>query len=85
VVHVRTRLPPDGLVPIGWVAVGDPAEILPPSEHDRIWAIQRSLDFPGVVYGLERGPDGSVDMRELTARVAIGLRWHRRDREVGEP
>jgi len=84
VVHVRTRLPAGGLVPIGWVAVGDPAEILPPSEHDRIWAIQRSLDFPRVVYGLDRKPDGSVDMRELTARVAMGLAGHRQDRVVGE-
>jgi carbonic anhydrase/acetyltransferase-like protein (isoleucine patch superfamily) len=85
VVHVRTRVPVGGLVPIGWVAVGDPPEILPPSEHDRIWAVQRTLDFPRVVYGLEREPDGSVDMRELTARVAIGLRGHRPDRVVDEP
>ena len=84
VVHVQTRVPAGGLVPIGWVAVWDPAEILPPSEHDRIWAIQRSLDFPRVVYGLDRKPDGSVDMRELTARVAMGLGGHRQDRVVGE-
>ena len=79
VVHVRTRLEPGALVPIGWVAVGDPAQILPPSEHERIWAVQRTLDFPRVVYGLEREPDGSVDMRELTARVAAGLRRHAED------
>jgi carbonic anhydrase/acetyltransferase-like protein (isoleucine patch superfamily) len=52
VVHVGTPLPAGGLVPIGWVAVGDPPQILPPSEHDRIWAVQRTLDFPRVVYGL---------------------------------
>jgi carbonic anhydrase/acetyltransferase-like protein (isoleucine patch superfamily) len=37
VVHLKTNLPPDALVPIGWVAVGDPAEILPPHEHEKIW------------------------------------------------
>jgi carbonic anhydrase/acetyltransferase-like protein (isoleucine patch superfamily) len=79
IVHVRTKVPPKGLVPIGWVAVGNPAEILPPGEHERIWAVQRTLDFPGVAYGLGRQSDGSVDMRELTARVAAGLRRHADD------
>jgi carbonic anhydrase/acetyltransferase-like protein (isoleucine patch superfamily) len=83
VVHVRSRVPSGGLVPIGWIAVGDPAEILPPGEHDRIWAVQRTLNFPRAAYGLEREPDGSVDMRELTAGVAAGLRRHSEDRVVG--
>ncbi|MDX1514582.1 MAG: gamma carbonic anhydrase family protein, partial [Gammaproteobacteria bacterium] len=39
VVHVNSRLPPDATVPIGWVAVGDPAKILPPGEHQAIWSI----------------------------------------------
>jgi len=29
VVHLRTRLAPDATVPIGWVAVGDPALAMP--------------------------------------------------------
>src|SRR3954469_5724346 len=37
IVHLRTVLPEDAIVPLGWIAVGDPAEILPPHEHDRIW------------------------------------------------
>jgi carbonic anhydrase/acetyltransferase-like protein (isoleucine patch superfamily) len=49
VVHVNTRIPPEGLVPIGWVAVGDPAEVFPPHDHERIWAIQEPLDFPRTV------------------------------------
>ena len=35
VVHVNTVLPPGATVPIGWVAVGDPAEILPPGGTSR--------------------------------------------------
>src|SRR6266699_5304392 len=54
VVHIKTTLPPGATVPIGWVAVGDPAEILPPGRHEQIWAIQESLDFPGTVYGVAR-------------------------------
>jgi gamma-carbonic anhydrase len=55
VVQVNTRLAAETVVPIGWVAVGDPAEVLSPHDHEAIWAIQRGLDFPGTVYGVERG------------------------------
>ena len=47
IVHLRTALPPGATVPLGWIAVGDPAEILPPEAHERIWKIQEALDFPG--------------------------------------
>jgi carbonic anhydrase/acetyltransferase-like protein (isoleucine patch superfamily) len=45
-VHVRTRLEPGSLVPIGWIAVGDPAEILPPHQREHIWELQRTPHFP---------------------------------------
>ncbi len=80
VVHLKTILPADTTVPIGWVAVGDPAEILPPEEHDRIWAIQEPLDFPRTVFGLERAPAGETIMPELTRRYARFLGRHRNDR-----
>jgi hypothetical protein len=35
-----TVLPPGATVPVGWVAVGDPAEIYPLGQHGQIWAIQ---------------------------------------------
>jgi len=66
VVHVNTRLPAGTTVPIGWIAVGDPATVLPPDRHDEIWQIQRELDFPGTVYGMGRGADDKVDMSEVT-------------------
>ena len=55
VVHVNSALPPDVTVPIGWVAVGNPAEIFPPEAHDEIWAIQEGLDFPETVFGRTSG------------------------------
>ena len=82
-VHLRTVLPPDAMVPIGWVAVGDPAEILPPHEHDRIWAIQEQLDFPGTVFGLQRAPAGETIMPELTRRYTRALGKHLQDRVLG--
>lgn len=81
VVHLRTVLMKDSLVPIGWVAVGDPAEILPPGEHERIWALQEPLDFPGTVFGVERGPVETM-MPEMTRRYAKGLGEHRADRPL---
>ena len=66
------------IVPIGWVAVGDPARILPPGAHDEIWPVQEGLDFPGTVYGLPR--DASA--RERMERQAAWFGAHRDDAEV---
>lgn len=80
-VHLRTVLPPDAVVPIGWVAVGDPAEILPPGEHERIWELQEPLDFPGTVFGVGRGPTGTM-MPEMLRRYTRALGAHRGDVEL---
>lgn len=82
VVQVNTALPDDGLVPIGWVAVGDPARVLPPDRHEEIWEIQRGLDFPGTVFGLAR------ETPDLPAAAARGYAElfgrHRSDRLLGD-
>jgi carbonic anhydrase/acetyltransferase-like protein (isoleucine patch superfamily) len=78
VVHVNTVLEDEALVPIGWVAVGHPARILPPGEHDEIWRIQKELDFPGTVYGLPR----SASARERMERQAEWFGAHRDDEVV---
>jgi len=70
VVHLKSRLAPGASVPIGWVAVGDPAEILPPEAHDKIWAIQKPLNFPLTVYGLDRS---EADMVKITRRLSESL------------
>src|ERR687884_550759 len=77
VVHVNSFLPAEAVVPIGWVAVGDPAVAYPPSAHEQIWAIQRTLDFPGTVYGVARRPDGGVDMPLVTQRAVSAARQGR--------
>lgn len=75
VVQVNTTVAPGAVVPIGWIAVGDPATILPPDKHEEIWAIQRELDFPGTVYGTDR----DVPMRELMRRQSEYYGAHRDD------
>ena len=73
VVQVNTVLPPDAIVPIGWVAVGDPARVFPPGQHEQIWAIQESLDFPGTVYGVARGTPATERMSRQAAWFASHL------------
>jgi gamma-carbonic anhydrase len=76
VVHVNSVLEDGAMVPIGWVAVGKPARIIAPEDHDEIWRIQEALDFPRTVYGLRR--DASA--RE---RMELQAEWfgaHRDDR-----
>jgi gamma-carbonic anhydrase len=75
VVHVNTVLPADSLVPIGWVAVGDPGQILSPDRHDEIWAIQRPLDFAQTVYGVDR----QAPAAERMAHQAAWFAAHRDD------
>jgi carbonic anhydrase/acetyltransferase-like protein (isoleucine patch superfamily) len=82
VVHLRTMLPADATVPIGWIAVGDPAEILPPDQHERIWAIQKPLDFPRFVFGVDRPPPGGSIMPTVMPRYAKALQRHKRDRPL---
>ncbi|PJK31537.1 gamma carbonic anhydrase family protein [Minwuia thermotolerans] len=83
VVHIRTVLAEGATVPIGWVAVGDPARILPPVEHDAIWAVQKDLDFPKVVFGVGRPPPGGSMMPDVMPKYAARLAGHRDDVEVG--
>lgn len=79
VVHLRTVLPDDAVVPIGWTAVGDPAEVLPPDRHNEIWAAQEPLDFPLEVFGVPRGPELMV---EIMSRYTRALRRHQNDRII---
>ncbi|GAA2654670.1 hypothetical protein [Nonomuraea recticatena] len=61
-------------------AEGDPAELFPPDRHERIWAVQRELDFPGCVFGLPRAADGESIMPEVSRRYGRALDRHRTDR-----
>jgi carbonic anhydrase/acetyltransferase-like protein (isoleucine patch superfamily) len=78
IVHLKTRLEPGSSVPIGWIAVGDPAQILSPDQHDEIWKIQKPLNFPLTVYGFDRAtPDL---MMAVTKHLSEALGAHREDR-----
>ena len=78
VVHLKSRLAAGETVPIGWVAVGDPAQVLPPGEHERIWELQEPLDFPKTVYDFERS---EASMKNITRRLSETLGSHASDEE----
>ena len=74
IVHVRTRLPAGTKMPIGWIALGDPAEILPPDREERIAELLLERGFSKTAFGLE--PSST---KELTERYACALGKHRSD------
>lgn len=82
VVHLRTRVPAGETVPIGWVAVGDPLRILPPDQHEAIWAAQAPLNFPKFVYGFERA---EASMEKITRKLSASLGTHRDDAPAMPP
>lgn len=73
VVHLKTHVSSKEIVPIGWVAVGNPAKILPPDQHDRIWEVQKPLNFRLTVYGLDREESSMVN---VTQRLSEALASH---------
>jgi gamma-carbonic anhydrase len=77
VVHVNSTLPEGTTVPIGWIAVGDPAELFPPSAHDELWTVQKRMDFPRTVFGL---PREQATMDAVARRYAERFGRHRHDR-----
>ncbi|WP_334146682.1 gamma carbonic anhydrase family protein [Microbacterium sp.] len=73
----RAVLPEGTVVPIGWVAVGDPAQLFSPDREEEIAAAQPDLDFPGHVFGVDRDtPDLMV---QLTERYGSSLARHADD------
>jgi len=80
-VHLRTHLRAGMIVPIGWIAVGDPVQILPPEKHEEIWAIQKPLNFPDWVYGVPRETPNI--MRHISSNLSKSLEAIRNDIAVG--
>ncbi|MEM9029412.1 MAG: gamma carbonic anhydrase family protein [Pseudomonadota bacterium] len=80
VVHVNTVLAPGSTVPIGWVAVGNPAQVFSADQHDRIWAVQEHLNFAKTAYGLDGSLSGQ--MAQVAETVSARLAGHVDDRVV---
>jgi carbonic anhydrase/acetyltransferase-like protein (isoleucine patch superfamily) len=84
VVHLKTVLPQDSSVPINWIAVGNPAKILPPDKHDEIWAMQKPLNFPLTVYGVDRPKSGEPNnMIDICKVMSERLKSHINNEIIG--
>jgi carbonic anhydrase/acetyltransferase-like protein (isoleucine patch superfamily) len=82
VLHVNSALGREQTLPIGWVAVGNPAQAFPPDRHDEIWAIQRELGFPREAFGLDRPAAGETIMPEAMRIYSDRFGLHTRDRVI---
>ena len=78
VLHVNSKLAPRTIVPIGWIAAGDPAQLFSPDQHEDLWSVQAELDFPGTVYGVPRG----ADLRVIMARQTEFYAAHQQDQII---
>jgi carbonic anhydrase/acetyltransferase-like protein (isoleucine patch superfamily) len=76
VVHVNSRVPAGTRVPMGWFAGGDPLQLVPPGEAERIQGIMGRSGWEGIVFGVG---DPEPSMPDITRRYARGLAIHRRD------
>jgi carbonic anhydrase/acetyltransferase-like protein (isoleucine patch superfamily) len=83
-VHIGCQVAPDTRIPIGWVAVGNPARILPP---DQVHEIRRGLEEQGgffpYVFGTDPAWDPAETMRMAVGRYSHRLASHRDDRIIG--
>ena len=80
VVHLNSVLARDTSVPIGWIAVGNPAQILSPDKHEEIWSIQKPLNFPKTVYGVDRPVSGEPNnMPAICQTMSERLKAHKND------
>jgi carbonic anhydrase/acetyltransferase-like protein (isoleucine patch superfamily) len=81
IVHLRSEVPANTSVPIHWVAVGSPAKLFSPDQHEQVWDIQKPLDFPQVAYGISRNENESL-MPRICEVMSARLSKHKNDKEI---
>jgi hypothetical protein len=68
-VHIGCVVPPETRIPIGWVAVGDPARLYPPGQASEIRAgLEEAGGFLPLVFGTDPAADRSQQMRTAMRR-----------------
>jgi carbonic anhydrase/acetyltransferase-like protein (isoleucine patch superfamily) len=83
-VHIGCIVPPLTRIPIGWVAVGEPARLYPPHEVEAIRAGLTEVDggFLPYVFGVEATDDRHDQMKTALARYTRAMVRHHREDEV---
>jgi carbonic anhydrase/acetyltransferase-like protein (isoleucine patch superfamily) len=79
-VHIASQVAREERIPIGWVAVGNPARLYPPTAVDEIRAgLTEAGGFLPYVFGIADTGDRSGMMRDAMTRYARALGSHRDD------
>jgi carbonic anhydrase/acetyltransferase-like protein (isoleucine patch superfamily) len=80
-VHIGCVVPPETRIPIGWVAVGDPARLYPPGDAGPIRAgLEEAGGFLPFVFGTDPAAGRDEQMRTAMRRyTAMLARAHRDD------
>ena len=82
-VHIGCVVPERERIPIGWVAVGDPARLYPPSEAGPIRAgLEEAGGFLPFVFGIDPAADRGEQMRTAMRRYARSLARSHHDDEM---
>jgi carbonic anhydrase/acetyltransferase-like protein (isoleucine patch superfamily) len=87
VVHLGAIVAPLARIPLGWVAVGDPAHAYPPGEAEAIQAglAEAGWSFFPFVFGVDDAGGRRDQLRAALARYTAAMaRQHRQDQAVGE-
>jgi carbonic anhydrase/acetyltransferase-like protein (isoleucine patch superfamily) len=84
-VHIGCVVPPETRIPIGWVAVGDPARLYPPDEAESIrTGLTEAGQFLPFVFGTDPAADRGEQMRTAMNRYTGFLaRARRGDEPIG--
>ena len=84
-VHIGCVVPPLARIPIGWVAVGEPARIYPPGDAEAIRAgiAEVGGGFLPFVFGIEEAADRREQMQGALRRYTAAIaRRHRQDEVI---
>src|SRR5258707_11150385 len=82
--HIRRGVPPPTRIPIGWVAVGDPARMYPPGEAEPIRAGLAEVGggFLPFVFGVDDAGDRREQMQSALQRYTRAMARHHREDEI---
>jgi carbonic anhydrase/acetyltransferase-like protein (isoleucine patch superfamily) len=82
-VHIGCVVPPLTRIPIGWVAVGDPARMYPPGEVEPIRAgLAEAGGFLPFVFGIDDAGDRRQQMQAALRRYTAAVARHHREDEI---
>jgi len=82
-VHITCVVPPETRIPIGWVAIGDPAQLYPPDAAESIRAgLEDAGGFLPFVFGVDGTAERGAQMRDAMHRYTRALARRHRDDEI---